>query len=161
MPRRAFNHDLSINIHAPFLLVYDRWTQFEAFPHFMRGRHQNNLDEGHMIWRINIGGKRLPWQAQVCNDVPGSVIAWWSFGDQAPPNAGTVRFDAVNNDTTRVTVTFEFNLPGASTPVHDELEAIASRIQCCLMSFREYAESRRSATEASKEVMFLSIHHRV
>src|SRR5690606_27589379 len=46
-------------IDAPVRRVYDQWTQFEEFPHFMSAvRSVQQLDDTHTRWDVEIGGVR-------------------------------------------------------------------------------------------------------
>ena len=55
----------SIDVMVPVRTAYDQWTQFEEFPRFMEGVEEvRQLDDKHLHWVANIGGKRKEWRCQ-------------------------------------------------------------------------------------------------
>src|SRR6266436_10302596 len=83
----------SIEVNAPLEVVYNQWTQFEEFPHFMEG-------EKRPFWKAKIGGKVKEWEAEITNQVPDQRIAWESI--DGSPNSGTITFDKSDSDWTSV-----------------------------------------------------------
>jgi uncharacterized membrane protein len=52
--------DESIELDVPVHAAYQEWTQFEKFPAFMERRKEvKRLDDTHLHWVIEIGGKEL------------------------------------------------------------------------------------------------------
>lgn len=48
--------ELDVPVHA----AYQEWTQFEKFPAFMESVNEvKRLDDTHLHWVIEIGGKEL------------------------------------------------------------------------------------------------------
>ena len=102
----------SIEVNAPVRAVYNQWTQFEEFPRFMAGvKEVRQLDDTHLHWHAEIWGKDKEWDAEITEQVPDRVIAWRSTS--GAPNAGTVRFEPVAPDRTRVRLTMEYQPEGA------------------------------------------------
>jgi uncharacterized membrane protein len=63
----------SIEVEAPVRAVYNQWTQFEDFPQFMEGvREVRQLDEAHLHWRAEVGGKEQVWEAEITEQTPVS-----------------------------------------------------------------------------------------
>ena len=49
--------ETSIEVERPVRTVYDQWTQFEEFPHFMEGVEEvRQLDDMRLHWGARIGG---------------------------------------------------------------------------------------------------------
>ena len=81
----------TIEIDVPVSTAYNQWTQFEEFPKFMEGvREVRQLDDTHLHWRAEIGGKEEEWDAEITEQVPDTRIAWRSTG--GVQNSGTVSF---------------------------------------------------------------------
>src|SRR5258705_3865683 len=101
----------SIEIDCPVRTVYNQWTQFEEFPRFMEGiKEVRQLDPTHLRWHANIGGKDVLWEAEITEQMPDERISWRST--TGAPNAGTVRFDRLPKDRTRVTLTIHYDPEG-------------------------------------------------
>jgi uncharacterized membrane protein len=48
----------AIEVDCPIRAVYNQWTQFEEFPHFMKGvKKVTQLDDQRLHWEAEIGGK--------------------------------------------------------------------------------------------------------
>src|SRR6201987_118880 len=101
----------SIEVNAPLRAVYNQWTQFEEFPLFMEGVEQV-LQEGEkrLFWRAKIGGKVKEWEAEITNQVPDKKIAWQSV--DGSPNSGTIIFEELDSNRTRVTATIDYEPEG-------------------------------------------------
>src|SRR5437660_8527764 len=81
----------SIEVNAPLRAVYNQWTQFEEFPRFMEGvKEVKQIDDTHLHWHAEIGGKDKDWDAVITEQVPDSIIAWRSVS--GAENAGRVEF---------------------------------------------------------------------
>ena len=69
----------SIEINVPVRAAYNQWTQFEEFPRFMEGVKQvKQIDDKHLHWKADIGGKEKEWNAEITEQVPDQRIAWTS-----------------------------------------------------------------------------------
>jgi uncharacterized membrane protein len=119
----------SVLIHRPAREIYDYWRDFTHAPLFMSD-----------IKKVEITGKNtsrwtatgpydieVEWDAQLINDKPGEMLSWRTVGETHVPNAGTVRFEPVTDDTqgeagesqdaTRVRLVAEFQPPGGPLAV--------------------------------------------
>jgi uncharacterized membrane protein len=139
------NHSaISLTVNAPLEQVYERWLCYPAFPDFMRGGpNEFSEDTGCMTWRIWIQNKESAWDAEVSEQVAKDHIAWRSTHGRPCRNNGSVTFEAVGEDRTRVTLAVEFEfapLPGNTDP----LGALNSRLQHQLLRFGRFAETATS-----------------
>ena len=92
----------TIEVDLPVRTVYNQWTQFEEFPRFMDGVTEvEQLDDTHVRWHADIFGKNKEWDAEITEQVPDQKIGWKSVSGDAP-NAGTVRFEPIGDNRTRV-----------------------------------------------------------
>src|SRR5436305_14705650 len=81
----------SIEVDLPVRSVYNQWTQFEEFPRFMDGvKEVQQLDDTHLHWVAEVGGKQQEWDAAIIEQQPDDGIAWTSTGGDR--NAGSVTF---------------------------------------------------------------------
>ena len=84
----------SIEINVPVRAAYNQWTQFEEFPRFMEGVKQvKQIDDTHLHWKADVGGKEKEWNAEITEQIPDQRIAWTSRGGAI--NAGIVTFQPV------------------------------------------------------------------
>lgn len=54
------------------------------------------LDDTHLHWAANIGGKRLEWDATITEQIPDNKTAWHS--DSKRTHSGVVYFDPIEDD---------------------------------------------------------------
>jgi uncharacterized membrane protein len=55
----------SIEVNAPLKAVYNQWTQFEEFPHFMEGVEEVRQEgEKRLFWKAKIAGRVKEWEAE-------------------------------------------------------------------------------------------------
>jgi uncharacterized membrane protein len=135
----------SIEVAAPVRAVYNQWTQFEEFPRFMAGvKEVRQLDDTHLHWHAEIWGKDKEWDAEITEQVPDQVIAWRSTS--GAPNAGTVRFEPVSHERTRVRLTMEYQPEGAVEKTGDAVGVFSSRVQNSVEDFKKFIEKRGAET---------------
>ncbi|MEX0828333.1 MAG: SRPBCC family protein [Haliea sp.] len=138
----------SVQVDCPVNVAYNQWTQFEDFPKFMAGVKQiTQIDDTHLRWKAEVGGKEKEWEAEITDQVPDRHIAWRSITDDAK-NAGEVRFEPISEDSTRIHLTMEYEPEGAMENVGDALGAMDRRVQSTVDDFKEFIESRGSETGA-------------
>ena len=95
-----------IEVDAPIRAVYDQWTQFEEFPEFMDGVEEvRQIDDSHLHWVANVGGRRKEWDAEIVEQTPDRRISWRETA--GPHNEGTVDFQPMDGGRTRVTADLE------------------------------------------------------
>jgi uncharacterized membrane protein len=137
----------SIEVACPVRTVYNQWTQFEEFPRFMAGvKEVKQLDDTHLHWHAEIWGKDKEWDAEITEQVPDQVIAWRSTGGAL--NAGTVRFEPVAQDRTRVRLIMEYEPEGVIEKTGDAIGVFSARVQNTVEDFKEFIEQRGGETGA-------------
>jgi uncharacterized membrane protein len=142
MPSRI---EQSIDVNVPVRTAYNQWTQFEEFPRFMEGvREVRQLDDRHLAWRADIGGKDMAWQAEISEQIPDNRIAW--FSESGPCNAGVVTFHRLSDDKTRIMLQMEYDPEGIIENVGDFLGVMSTRVSGDLQRFKEFIESRGRET---------------
>lgn len=140
------DHETSIDIDKPIRTVYDQWTQFETFPSFMAGVDQvTQTSDTRLHWVATIAGQRREWDAEITEQRPDEVISWRSI--DGTPNSGTVRFQSLEPERTRVHLDLQFEPSDTIEKVGDALGFVERRAEKDLERFKEFVE-RTGATGA-------------
>ncbi len=135
----------TFEVDCPVGTVYNQWTQFEQFPRFMEGVEEvRQLDDTHLHWRAKIAGKQKEWDAEIVEQVPDQRIAWRSTSGAA--NAGTVRFEPLNKERTRVKLTMEYEPQGFVEKTGDMVGVVSHKVENAVEKFKKLIEARRSET---------------
>jgi uncharacterized membrane protein len=134
-------------VDVPVEVAYDQWTQFESFPQFMDGvKEVVQLDEKTLRWQANIGGKDEEWEAEITEQTPNKVIAWRST--TGTPNAGTVRFEPIGQDKTKIFLEISYEPRDTAEKVGDALGVLDRRVSGDLDRFKKFIEKRQAPTGA-------------
>jgi uncharacterized membrane protein len=135
----------SIEVNAPVRTVYNQWTQFEDFPQFMEGIQEvRQIDDRHLHWKAEIGGRTKEWDAEIFEQVPDEKISWRST--TGAQNSGLVRFDKASDSKTKITLAISYEPEGAMEKMGDAMGLMSSRISGDLKRFQEFIEERGRAT---------------
>lgn len=136
----------TIDVRVPVRSAYDQWTQFEDFPRFMENVERvQQLDATTLEWRASIAGIEKRWQARIIEQVPDRRIAWASI--EGARNDGTVTFDSVGSDTTRVTLQLQVEHDGPVESAGSALGLVRQSVHGDLQRFRDFIEARGSNTD--------------
>jgi uncharacterized membrane protein len=137
----------SIEVNVPVSTAYNQWTQFEDFPKFMEGVEAvRQLDDTHLHWAANVGGKHKEWQCEITEQIPDQRIAWRST--TGAENAGVATFEAIDANTTRIMLRMDYDPEGITENVGDAVGVVSRRVEGDLERFKEFIESRGQATGA-------------
>jgi len=135
--------EMSIEVDAPIEKVYDQWTQFEEFPEFMEGVEEvQRLDDKHLRWVAEIGGRKKEWEAEIYEQVPKRRIAWRSTSGTR--NARTVDLLRKDSAHTRVTLKMDYEPEGTWERSGDALGVVSQRVEGDLERFREFIRAREA-----------------
>jgi uncharacterized membrane protein len=135
----------SVEVTAPVRPVYNQWTQFEEFPRFMAGvKEVRQLDDTHLHWHAEVWGKDKEWDAEITEQVPDQVISWRSTS--GAHNAGSVRFEPVSHDRTRVKLIMEYQPEGAVEKAGDAVGLFSAKVQKSIDDFKKFIEQRGMET---------------
>jgi uncharacterized membrane protein len=142
--------DTSITVRVPVHTAYNQWTQFEEFPEFMEGVEEvRQLDDTHVHWVAEVGGKRKEWDAEITEQVPDERIAWRSV--EGIGNSGVVEFRPLGADETEVLVHIGYEPEGALEQFGGALQIPDRRVQADLERFKRFIESRGTETGAWRD----------
>jgi len=137
----------SIDVKVPVRTAYNQWTQFEEFPRFMEGVEQvKQLDDKRMHWKAEIAGKTEEWDAIISEQIPDQKIAWTNT--TGAKNAGVVTFNYIDDNTTRVLLSIDYQPEGVVENVGTLLGFVDRRVEGDLKRFKEFIESRGTETGA-------------
>lgn len=137
----------SIEVNVPVRTAYNQWTQFEDFPQFMESVHEiRQLDDTHLHWRADVGGKEEEWDAEITEQIPDKRIAWRST--TGVPNAGVVTFHKISDSTTRIMLQMDYTPQGIDEQIGDALGLVRMEMRKNLQRFKELIEGRGVETGA-------------
>jgi hypothetical protein len=137
----------SVEVRCPVRTVYNQWTQFEEFPKFMSGvKEVRQLDDTHVHWHAEVWGRDKEWDAEITEQVPDERISWRSTS--GAPIAGTVRFEALGPDVTRVALSMSYEPEGAIENLGDAVGLLDARVQDSVDDFKDFIENRGTETGA-------------
>jgi uncharacterized membrane protein len=139
--------EATIEVDQPVSAVYNQWTQFEEFPKFMAGvRNVRQIDDTHLHWQAEVFGKDEEWDAEITEQEPDKRISWKSIS--GPPNAGTVRFEPIGENRTRVRLVMSYAPDGAVETAGSALGAVNAQLRTSVQQFKSFIESRGRETGA-------------
>jgi uncharacterized membrane protein len=137
----------SVEVNCPIRTAYNQWTQFEEFPRFMAGvKEVRQLDDTHVHWRAEIWGKEKQWDAEITEQEPDKRISWKSVSGAR--NAGTVRFEPLDAERTRIRLAMAYEPEGPIENVGDALGILTGRVKESVEGFKKFIESRGQETGA-------------
>jgi uncharacterized membrane protein len=92
--RKAVKVERSVTIDSGAQTLYAFWRDFENLPRFMEHLVSVRADSPTRSHWVAKGpaGRTVAWDAEIVNDIPGSLIAWKSAPGSEVPNAGSVHF---------------------------------------------------------------------
>ena len=136
-----------IEVDVPVQTAYNQGTQFEEFPRFMEGVESvQQLDDTHLRWVAEIGGKRHEWEAEITSQEPDRHVAWRATDGK--DNAGSVRFEPIGSDRTRVAVEMTYEPEGMVEKLGSAVGVDDRRVKNDLERFKDLIESRGSESGA-------------
>jgi uncharacterized membrane protein len=136
-----------IDVEVPVRTAYNQWTQFEEFPRFMEGvKSVRQLDDTHLHWVAEVGGKEKEWDAEIAEQTPDERVAWHSTS--GAPNAGVVTVHRLDDNTTRVTLQMEVEPEGVVETAGEALGFLDRQVKGDLQRFKVFIEARGTETGA-------------
>jgi hypothetical protein len=140
----------SIEVDVPVSKAYNQWTQFEDFPRFMSGVDAvRQLDDTTVHFETSIGGVKREYDAQITVQEPDQRVTWESLNE--PRNAGTVWFDTLGPEQTKVNVELTWEPDSAMEKIGAAVGLDSRQVASDLKKFKEFIESQGSETGAWRE----------
>ncbi len=132
-------------VNVPIRTVYNQWTQFEDFPHFMANVEQvRQLSDERVEWTVRIGGMARSWVARIIEQTPDRRIAF--AAEAGTKISGTVDFVELGPSLTRVVVVIDFEPEGIAENLGSWLKLGEGAVTESLRRFKELIQSERYAT---------------
>jgi uncharacterized membrane protein len=137
----------TIEVRVPVSTAYNQWTQFEQFPHFMKGVDEvRQIDDTHLHWKVTVAGRTEEYDAVITEQIPDTRIAWKSTS--GPRHAGAVDFHRLDDETTQVTLVMDGPDDTAGEKVAQATGVLDRRARGDLKGFKEFIEGRGQETGA-------------
>jgi uncharacterized membrane protein len=131
----------TIEVERPVGAVYEQWTQFQDFPKFMEGiKEVRPVDDVHLHWKAEIGGRVKRWDAEIVERVPDQRIRWRSTS--GAENLGAVTFISITPAKTRVILYLAYEPKGIFENLGDNLGLVSAKVTGDLNRFKKYIESQ-------------------
>lgn len=134
-------------VQAPLEKVYNQWTQFEEFPHFMHSVTEvRQLDDRRLLWRAHLLGQEFEWEAEIEEQIPDARIEWRSL--QGQPHTGSVRFEPWEVGETRVLLEVDYEPDGIAAALAGALGLVGHELDEDLTRFKTMVEDLSEETGA-------------
>ncbi|MDT0164660.1 SRPBCC family protein [Actinotalea sp. AC32] len=131
----------SIDVEVPLSTVYNQWTQFEDFPHFMGGVDSiTQVNDTLTHWKTSIGGVDREFDAEITEQHPDERVAWKSVDGKT--HAGVVTFHRLSDTSTRVMVQIDWETESLVEKAGAALGVDDRQVKKDLERFKEFIESR-------------------
>jgi uncharacterized membrane protein len=109
-------------------------------------RQVRQLDDTHLHWTANIGGKEKEWDAVITEQRPDERIAWTNTSGAR--NAGVVTFHRLAEGKTRIMLQLDYEPEGIVENLGDMVGVVSARVRGDLQRFKECIESQGHETGA-------------
>jgi uncharacterized membrane protein len=112
---QAINLHKTIHIAAAPETVFDIWSNYQNFPHFMSNVQEvRDLGNGRSHWVVRgPAGFPVGWEATMSQSVRPELLAWTSEPGASVQNSGTIRFEP-EGDGTRVSIHIGYSPPAGA-----------------------------------------------
>ncbi|HEX8522186.1 MAG TPA: SRPBCC family protein [Tepidisphaeraceae bacterium] len=106
----------SIVIHARVAEVFDFWRNYDNFPLFMHNvRGVRDLGHNRSHWTVaGPAGASVQFEASITDFVENHRISWKTDEHSTVASAGTVTFEPLDENTTRVMIEMSYNPPAGA-----------------------------------------------
>lgn len=117
VPRRdgIISVQKTLTIQAPIEEVFELWSRFENFPQFMEHVLDVRTEGERSHWRVaGPAGVPVEWDAETIERIANRKIAWRSLEGSRVEHHGDVRFEKLDDRTTRIDIHMAYNPPGGA-----------------------------------------------
>ena len=122
--------------------AFKEWTHFEDFPRFMAGINEvKRIDDRHLHWCAQVGGKVEEWDAEITELIPDRVIGWRSTS--GAENSGLVHFEPSGRGGTRLDVRINYEPRNWLEKIGAALGVVRRRVEGDLNRFKQVIERHR------------------
>lgn len=141
-PTSSTNLIESIDVGVPLSVAYNQWTDFGAFPGFMKKvEHVDDQEDAELSWKAQIFLSHRTWQATVTEQVADERIVWKSTGEKGHVD-GAVTFHELGPNLTRILLVLEYYPQGLFEKTGNIWRAQGRRARAELRHFRRHVMTR-------------------
>jgi uncharacterized membrane protein len=132
----------SIDVGVPVSVAYNQWTEFGAFPSFMKKVENVEAEEDNKLeFKAQIFLSHRKWEATILEQVPAERIVWRSKGEKGHVD-GAVTFHELDKNLTRILVVLEYYPQGLFEKTGNIWRAQGRRARAELRHFRRHVMTR-------------------
>jgi uncharacterized membrane protein len=132
----------TIDVGVPVSVAYNQWTEFGAFPSFMKKVESVEAQEDNKLtFKARIFFSHRTWEATILEQVPDERIVWKSKGEKGHVD-GAVTFHEIGPNLTRILVVLEYYPQGFFEKTGNIWEAQGRRARAELRHFRRHVMTR-------------------
>jgi uncharacterized membrane protein len=132
----------TIDVGVPVKVAYNQWTEFGAFPSFMKKvENVEAQDENKITFKAQIFLSHRTWEATILEQIPDERIVWRSKGQKGHVD-GAVTFHEIGPNLTRILVVLEYYPQGLFEKTGNIWEAQGRRARAELRHFRRHVMTR-------------------
>ena len=132
----------TIDVGVPVSVAYNQWTEFGAFPSFMKKvENVEAQDENKITWKAQIFLSHRTWEATILEQIPDERIVWRSKGQKGHVD-GAVTFHEIGPNLTRILVVLEYYPQGLFEKTGNIWEAQGRRARAEVRHFRRHVMTR-------------------
>jgi uncharacterized membrane protein len=132
----------TIDVGVPVTVAYNQWTEFGAFPSFMKKVESVEAqDENKITFKAQIFLSHRTWEATILEQTPDERIIWRSKGQKGHVD-GAVTFHEIGPNLTRILVVLEYYPQGLFEKTGNIWEAQGRRARAELRHFRRHVMTR-------------------
>jgi uncharacterized membrane protein len=132
----------TIDVGVPLKVAYNQWTEFGAFPSFMKKVESVEAQDDNKInFKAQIFLSHRSWEATILEQIPDERIVWRSKGQKGHVD-GAVTFHEIGKNLTRILVVLEYYPQGLFEKTGNIWEAQGRRARAELRHFRRHVMTR-------------------
>jgi uncharacterized membrane protein len=132
----------TIDVGVPVSVAYNQWTEFGAFPSFMKKvENVEAQDDNKLTFKAQIFLSHRTWEATILEQIPDERIVWKSKGEKGHVD-GAVTFHEIAPNLTRILVVLEYYAQGLFEKTGNIWEAQGRRARAELRHFRRHVMTR-------------------
>jgi len=132
----------SIDVGVPATVAYNQWTEFGAFPSFMKKvENVEAQDDNKINFKAQIFLSHRQWEATITEQIPDERIVWRSQGEKGHVD-GSVTFHELGPNLTRILVVLEYYPQGFFEKTGNLWRAQGRRARAELRHFRRHVMTR-------------------
>ena len=107
----------AVTIARPRAEIYALWRRLENLPRYMTHIERVRVLDGRRSrWTARgPAGTRITWDAEIINEIPGSLIGWRSLPNARVAQAGSIHFHDVRDGATELVVHLQYDPPAGRT----------------------------------------------